>query len=223
MEKATNSGIKFIEHFKQNWKWWVFGGLYILTLVFFYTAISQGFIFDSYQKEVDKRHQESVEFRMRATPVINGFLNNLAAEMGALRTYIMEYHNGKSNPTGMQWQYADLTFINDKTEDISYEYQNVPLVKYPLAYHLHQHIYFVGTIEELDKIDHKLALRMGSNDVKYCAMMMIYGSNVEPIGYLGISFSENPNIDKYHINSVLHKYVSAIAPYLDNANVGTLN
>ena len=45
MEKATNSGIKFIEHFKQNWKWWVFGGLYVLTVVFFYTAISQGFIF----------------------------------------------------------------------------------------------------------------------------------------------------------------------------------
>ena len=64
MEKATNSGIKFIEHFKENWKWWVFGGLYILTLVFFYTAISQGFIFNSYQDKLDEDHQKSVEYRM---------------------------------------------------------------------------------------------------------------------------------------------------------------
>lgn len=219
MEKATNSGIKFIEHFKQNWKWWVFGGLYILTLVFFYTAISQGFIFNSYKSKLDEEHKKSIEYRMKSTPIIINYLNSLAIETNANRAFIMEYHNGKSNPTGMQWQFADLTFSNDNTEHSMYNYVNMSLTDAPHALYLYRNTFFVGTIEELKKIDKKLSLRMESNDNVYCSMMMIYGKNLEPIGYLALSFKEIPNKDMNSINSIMHKYITAITPYLDASNI----
>jgi hypothetical protein len=219
MEKATNSGIKFIEHFKQNWKWWVFGGLYVLTVVFFYTAISQGFIFNSYRDKLDKDHKKSVEYRMKSTPFIINYLNSLAVETNAHRAFIMEYHNGKSNSTGLQWQFADLTFSNDNTDHSMYNYVDMPLTDSPHTLYLHRNTYFVGTIEELKQLDKKLALRMESNDYVYCSMMMIYGKNLEPIGYLALSFKEMPNKDSNCLNSIMHKYITAITPYLDASSI----
>jgi hypothetical protein len=219
MEKATNSGIKFIEHFKQNWKWWVFGGLYVLTVVFFYTAISQGFIFNSYRDKLDKDHKKSVEYRMKSTPIIINYLNSLAVETNAHRAFIMEYHNGKSNSTGLQWQFADLTFSNDNTDHNMYNYVDMPLTDSPHTLYLHRNTYFVGTIEELKQIDKKLSLRMESNDYVYCTMMMIYGKNLEPIGYLALSFKEMPNKDSNCLNSIMHKYITAITPYLDASSI----
>ena len=219
MEKATNSGIKFIEHFKQNWKWWVFGGLYVLTVVFFYTAISQGFIFESYQDKLDKDHKKSVEYRMKSTPIIINYLNSLAVETNAHRAFIMEYHNGKSNSTGLQWQFADLTFSNDNTDHNMYNYVDMPLTDSPHTLYLHRNTFFVGNLEELRIIDKKLSLRMESNDYVYTAMMMIYGKNLEPIGYLALSFREIPNKDTNCINSIMHKYITAITPYLDASSI----
>lgn len=219
MEKATNSGIKFIEHFKENWKWWVFGGLYVLTVVFFYAAISQGFIFESYQDKLDKEHQKSVEFRMKSTPIIINYLNSLAIETNAHRAFIMEYHNGKSNSTGLQWQFADLTFSNDNTDHNMYNYVDMPLTDSPHTLYLHRNTFFDGSIEELRTIDKKLSLRMESNDYVYVAMMMIYGKNLEPIGYLVLSFRELPNKDINCLNSIMHKYITTITPYLDASSI----
>jgi hypothetical protein len=219
MEKASKHGITFIDHFKKNWLWWLFGGLYILTFIFFYTAISQGFIFDSYKRKLDREHQKSVEFRMKSTPIIINYLNSLAIETSAHRAFIMEYHNGKSNSTGLQWQFADLTFSNDNTDHNMYNYVDMPLTDSPHILYLHRNTFFVGSIEELKAIDKKLSLRMESNDYVYCSMMMIYGKNLEPIGYLALSFKEMPNKDTNCLNSIMHKYITAITPYLDASSI----
>jgi hypothetical protein len=219
MEKASKHGITFIDHFKKNWGWWLFGGLYFLTFIFFYTAISQGFIFEKYREKLDKDHKKSVEYRMKSTPIIINYLNCLAVETNAHRAFIMEYHNGKSNSTGLQWQFADLTFSNDNTDHNMYNYVDMPLTDSPHTLYLHRNTYFVGTIEELKQIDKKLSLRMESNDYVYCTMMMIYGKNLEPIGYLALSFKEMPNKDSNCLNSIMHKYITAITPYLDASSI----
>lgn len=219
MEKATNSGIKFIEHFRKNVGWWIGGAVYALTVFFFYVAISQGFIFNSYQSKLTKEHKQSVEYRMQSTPIIINYLNSLSIETHANRAFIMEYHNGKSNSTGLQWQFADLTFSNNNTEHSMYNYVDMPLTDSPHTLYLHENVFFVGTVEELKVIDKKLSLRMESNDYVYCGMMMIYGNNLEPIGYLALSFKETPNIDINHITSIMHKYITAITPYLDASNI----
>lgn len=219
MEKATNSSIKFIEHFRKHLGWWIGGAVYGLTVFFFYIAISQGFIFDSYQSKLDRAHQKSVEFRMKSTPIIINYLNCLALETNAHRAFIMEYHNGKSNSTGLQWQFADLTFSNDNTDHSMYNYVDMPLTDSPHTLYLDRNTFFVGTIEELKTFDKKLSLRMESNDYVYCAMMMIYGENLEPIGYLALSFREIPDKDINHLNSMMHKYITAITPYLDASNI----
>ena len=60
---------------------------------------------------------------------------------------------------------------------------------------------------------------MESNDYVYTAMMMIYGKNLEPIGYLALSFKEMPNKDANCLNSIMHKYITAITPYLDASSI----
>jgi hypothetical protein len=219
MEKAAKLGIKFIEHFKKNVGWWIGGAVYCLTVFFFYITISQGYIFETYDKKKDRDHQKSVEYRMKSTPIIINYLNNLALETHANRVFIMEYHNGKSNSTGLQWQFADLTFSNDNTEHNMYNYVDMPLTDSPHTLYLHKHTFFVGDTNELRKLDKKLALRLESNDYVYIAMMMIYGANLEPIGYLALSFLEKPLLDKDHLNSVIHKYSTAITPYLDASSI----
>jgi hypothetical protein len=156
---------------------------------------------------------------MKSTPIIINYLNSLAVETNAHRAFIMEYHNGKSNSTGLQWQFADLTFSNDNTDHSMYNYVDMPLTDSPHTLYLRRNTYFVGTIEELKGLDKKLSLRMESNDYVYCSMMMIYGKNLEPIGYLALSFKEMPNKDTNCLNSIMHKYITAITPYLDASSI----
>ena len=169
---------------------------------------------------VSELHTNSVDYRMESAPIIRGYLNQLAKDTGAERAYILEFHNGKSNPTGLQWQFGDLTFINDGTDDISDEIQNVSLSRYNFANLVHERSYWAGGIDELISIDERFYNRMRLNGGIYYAFQMIYGSNMKEIGILGISFVKGDELpDRNTALSAVHKYASAISPYLDEGSV----
>lgn len=197
----------------------------LVMLVFFsfmvYIASNPGIIFEKYEKYVSEVHNASIDYRMESAPMIRTYLNQLSAEAGAERAYILEFHNGKSNPSGLQWQYGDLTFINDGTDDISDEIQNVSLSRYNFANIVHDNGYWIGGIEELMTLDERFYNRMRLNDGKYFAFQMMYGGNMREIGILGVTFMEDEveNIDRRHIATIIHKYASSISPLLDEGNV----
>ena len=197
----------------------------IANLVIFYIAgiiiygtFNQDVIFERYDKYVETKHNASTEYRIESTPKVKFYLNQMAKELNADRTYIMEYHNGKSNPSGLQWQYADMTFLNDESEDISDEYQNVSLVRYLFAYRLYETGFYCGSVRNLANYDKRLALRLEANDVKYISTMMLYGENLCGIGFLGVSYKEEPSLKPEEIQKILTKYTIAIAPLLDGTN-----
>lgn len=198
-------------------------GLVMLVLFSFmvYIASNPGIIFEKYEKYVSEVHNASIDYRMESAPMIRTYLNQLSAEAGAERAYILEFHNGKSNPSGLQWQYGDLTFINDGTDDISDEIQNVSLSRYNFANIVHDNGYWIGGIEELMTLDERFYNRMRLNDGKYFAFQMMYGGNMREIGILGVTFMEDEveNIDRRHIATIIHKYASSISPLLDEGNV----
>lgn len=196
-----------------------------LFFVFFswmvYLATNPGVIFDRYNEYIANKHNASIEYRMKSAPLIRSYLNQLANETGAERAYILEFHNGKSNPSGLQWQFGDLTFINDGTDDISDEIQNVSLSRYSFATLVHELSYWAGTLDELKNLDERFYTRMQLNGGKYFAFQMIYGSNMTEIGILGISYTkDNAEINRTAALSAVHKYASTISPLLDEANVG---
>lgn len=195
----------------------------VIFFVFFswmtYLALNPGVVFEKYEKYVSEVHSASIDYRMESAPIVRSYLNQLALEVGSERAYILEFHNGKSNPSGLQWQFGDLTFINDGTDDISDEIQNVSLSRYNFANVIHEKGYWAGGIEELINIDERFYNRMRLNGGKYFAFQMMYGSNMKEIGILGVSFVECDKMpDRTLVLMEIHKYASAISPLLDEAN-----
>ena len=199
----------------------IFGVVFFVFFSFMaYIAVNPGVVFERYEKYVNELHSNSVDYRMESAPIIRSYLNQLARETGAERAYILEFHNGKSNPTGLQWQFGDLTFINDGTDDISDEIQNVSLARYDFANLVHNRGCWAGGIEELITIDERFYNRMRLNGGVYYAFQMIYGIDMKEIGILGISYMADDTIPEKGVALMaVHKYASAISPYLDEGNV----
>lgn len=220
-ENTLSTFEKLLEMFKKHGPIRMIGT--VIFFVFFswmtYIALNPGVVFEKYEKYISEVHNASIDYRMESAPVIRAYLNQLSMESGAERAYILEFHNGKSNPSGLQWQFGDLTFINDGTDDISDEIQNVSLSRYNFANLVHEDGYWAGSIDELINIDERFYNRMRLNGGKYFAFQMIYGTDMREIGILGISFVDGDNIlDRTHALMMVHKYASAISPLLDEAN-----
>ena len=203
-----------------------FGSMFFgaLFLVFFswmlYVAANPSVIFEKYNQYVTEKHNASIDYRIKTAPIIRSELNQLALETEAERAYILEFHNGKSNPSGLQWQYGDLTFINDGTDDISDEMQNVSLSRYNFANVIYECGYWAGSIDELTSLDERFYNRMRVNGGKYFVFQMMYGANMREIGVLGISFLEIPEeMSTDALIRIVHKYSSSISPLLDESNV----
>lgn len=195
----------------------------IIMFLFFsfavYIATNPGVVFDKYSQYVAEKHNASTDYRMESSPMIRAYLNQLAMEMDADRAYILEFHNGKANPSGLQWQFGDLTFINDGSDDISDEIQNVSLSRYNFATLVHDKGSWAGGIEELLSIDERFYNRMRLNGGKYFAFQMIYGSNMREIGILGVTFLNDVKVNRGEALATLHKYSSTISPLLDEEYV----
>ena len=222
---AMGDSLTFLERLIEMTKKYGIGRMIFGTLffVFFsymiYIAVNPSVVFDRYEKYITEVHANSVDYRMESAPIIRAYLNQLASETGAERAYILEFHNGKANPTGLQWQFGDLTFINDGTDDISDEIQNVSLSRYNFANLVHEDSYWAGGIEELVSIDERFYNRMRLNGGIYYAFQMIYGAEKKEIGILGISFVEEDAIpDRHTALMAVHKYAAAISPYLDESS-----
>lgn len=195
----------------------------VVFFVFFswmtYVAINPSIVFEKYEKYVTEVHNASVDYRLESSPMIRTYLNQLALNTGAERAYILEFHNGKSNPSGLQWQYGDLTFINDGTDDISDEIQNVSLSRYNFANIIHDKGYWAGYLEELSDLDERFYNRLRVNDGKYFVFQVIYGSNMREIGILGVTFMEGDEIpERTKVVMEVYKYASVISPLLDESN-----
>ena len=223
VETVTSNGIKFVDHFKNNWQWWIFATFYILTVIVLFEFVATDRIFKRYDEYISHKHSVSTEYRIETSPIIRNYLNQLVLETGAARAYIGEFHNGKNNPSGLQWQYADMTFINDAAYDVTDEFQNVPLVKYELCYKLYKEGVFAGDIESVEKIDHRMAARLEANDVKFMGAAMMYGENKSDIGFVGVSYTDTVHLSRLELMHILTKYAAKISPYLDDAQAQKQN
>ena len=195
----------------------------IVVFLFFsfavHIATHPGVIFEKYNEYISEIHNASNDYRLESSPMIRSYLNQLAMEMGAERAYILEFHNGKSNPSGLQWQYGDLTFLNDGSDDIADEIQNVSLSRYNFATLIHDKGRWAGGVEELTSIDERFYNRLRLNGGKFFAFQMIYGSNMREIGVLGVTYINDSDVNRRDALATLHRYSSAISPLLDEEYV----
>jgi hypothetical protein len=176
----------------------VFSGLAVLimfglTLGLFINQekIVNRFIDDKNKKETEE-HSNRMELRLnQINPQVDAILLKLLIETGANRVFVIEMHNGSNNPTGLPFVYGEITYeqiIDPQTPPIADEYGTINMSRYSFADNIYRNGIFKGSIEELSKIDTKLANRMQQNDVKYVYMTTLTGTNTT-IGFLGMSYS----------------------------------
>lgn len=143
-----------------------------------------------------KEHNNLIEKRFYASPIIRSELKDLIIKLGATRASICEMHNGTNNLSGFPFLYLDMTYEElapNKVSIVSDEYKNFNMVKYPfIANHIKDGIW-IGSIEDVKKEDPHLAAKFMFTDSNYGALMVIHGTE-GIIGFLAVTFKETTNL-----------------------------
>lgn len=160
-------------------------------------------------------HTEASQVRKEVDPKINKTLTRMLYSMSADRVSILEMHNGKENPTSLPFLYCDMTYeeTRDHVPYVSEEYEDLNMSKFQFPSFLYKNKIFYGTVEDIMEIDKKLGLRLEMNDVKYIGMILIR-TNTD-IGFMTISWYEEPEMTRDAIIADLTYYVQEIGTYLD--------
>lgn len=160
-------------------------------------------------------HAEGTDIRTEISPKVNNSLLRLMYELDADRACVLEMHNGKENPTSLPFIYCDMTYehTKDRIPYVSEEYENLNMAKFTFPYYLYEHKIYIGSIEDVYKIDKRLAMRLELNNVKYLGIIIIRGT--DDIGFLMVSYLEKPEYDDIKIHDNLIYHVQEIGAYLD--------
>lgn len=138
---------------------------------------------------------KNLQFRIQeVNPRVDAILYKLIAETHCDRVYVLEMHNGTDNPSGMPFAYGDMTYektVNDSLISVMSETKNLTLSAYPMATYLLKYKFFNGNVDDVRKIDRKLANRLCENNVKFIMLYCVRGNDVE-LGCVGISYISGP-------------------------------
>lgn len=160
-------------------------------------------------------HSQNEHIRMVNSEKIRTSMLKLQHKSNADRVSIIEMHNGKENPTGLPFRYCDMTYeiVCDTVPYVSDEYEDINMSKFTFPDYLYSQRYFIGTIQDLKKIDKKLASKLEINDVEYFGIMLV--RNSQEIGFLMVSYESKPNLTVNEIGSMLSDHAQEIGYYLD--------
>ena len=209
-------------------KWTKIVKVYLVMFFFLATALG-GFFAYKVTSDEDAMHKAALrlataekEENMRdfvITPKIQKNLDAILYTLNADRAYLIEFHNGKKNTTGLPFRYMDVSYEvtnqESKATKIGMYYQNVPTTLYKFPYYLQEHKYYIGTIDDFGRVDTDLAKQMSSNFAKYFAVIAL-NSDGTPVGYLGISWCDIESVpDINTIKNKLYLYDKTFSQLLD--------
>lgn len=172
-------------------------------------------IFEKYEEYAEQKHAESFNYRMRTSPQVQSYMDQMRMESDGMRTFIIEMHNGKYNAAGLSFNYGALTYesVSEGHESVMDDYIDFSLERYPMLGQIYDNGFWSGTVEDLMDEDRHLALKLESNDAKYFAAAMIYGTKGD-IGFIGVTY-DHTDVNTLKIKQVLVKYAMKISPLLD--------
>lgn len=153
------------------------------------------------------------------TPKIQHDIEMLLYSVNADRVFIFELHNGKVNASGLPFRCADMSYeeVNGerRPDKVAMKYQEVPLTLYKYPEYLHKEKIFIGTIDEIEKVDYDFAQCIRTDGGKYLAMAYLNLEGV-PLGFIGLSYHDMKNVpDREVIERKLTEYVRIISELLD--------
>lgn len=171
-------------------------------------------------KENLRVSQENENIRdYNVTPKIQKELSHLVYTINADRAFLFELHNGKKNASGLPFRYADMTYeeVNDdkKIDKVAMNFQNIPLTLYKYPHYLQEKKVLLGTIDEIDKVDHDFAEHIKNCGGKYLGMIYLTDSG-NPLGFLCVSFHDSiGNPSEKILRDKLDEYANKFSTLLD--------
>lgn len=159
-------------------------------------------IINEQKKEQRKEEVNKINFRINeVNPRVDAILYKLLAQTKADRAFVIEMHNGTDNPTGLPFVFGDMTYeriANDSIESVIYQYEKINLSTLPIATYLIKNKKFIGSMDDLKKIDSRISKKMSSNGAEYVAIYGLRTINSE-IGWVGITYC---NKTTEHISNI---------------------
>ena len=166
--------------------------LFIMTVIVFVnqkTIVQK--IIQEQKVAIDVNNAKKLQFRVKEiNPRVDAILYKLLNETGSARSFVIEMHNGVDNPSGLPFVYGEMTYekvSNDTLKSIIDDYYKLNLARYPMATYLSKDKHFFGSIEDLHKIDSRLAQKLKLSDVKYLGLYSVRGNDIE-IGWVGVVY-----------------------------------
>lgn len=183
----------------------------------FTIAMNPDTVFQKFITWYETQAKENREFRKINDPLIRTDLYHCVYELGAIRASVMEFHNGKENPTGLGFLYADMTYdiTRDGYVSVVKQYQDVNLSWLNLPTVLYDEGCWYGNIDDLKKIDPKLGSMMFDNGTKWASFLLLTGS--KELGILILSFDKEP-VDLKLVGREIRKLGITVAAKLDYNN-----
>lgn len=198
-------------------------------LFFFLATLLGGFFVYRFISDKDVMHETSMslvrsqkEENIRdfvVTPKIQNDLKLLTYTLNADRAFLFELHNGKKNTCGLPFRFADMSYeeVNEerKIDRIAMQFQDIPLTLYKYPHYLQKQKLIIGTIDEIEKIDHEFAEHIRSVGGVYLGMMYI-SSGGTPVGFLCVSYHNYNDVpDPSLIERKLNEHDKALTQLLD--------
>lgn len=178
----------------------MFKGLFALVVsaAVLFIFLNPSYFLERYEQFKEKQHTENIDKRLEISPKINFILEKLLVSTKCDRSFVLEFHNGTDNLSGLPFLYADMTYeeiANDNIEYIADLYNNVPLSKFPITQKLFENGYWYGGLDELSKIDKRLSSRIKINNGEWTALILLKGSE-HYLGIIGVSFTDSLSVNK---------------------------
>ena len=228
-EPIYTQAAKWVTSAISNAKWTKILKVYFVMFFFLATGIMAFYAYNIVKNETfisktaDRLTNEvSEQENLRdfvVSPKVQHDIDVILYTLNADRVFIFELHNGKKNISGLPFRYADMSYEVANREagvDRCYRnYQDIPLNMYTYPHHLFKTKIFIGTVDEIEKIDYDFAKSIREDGGKYIALCYLNGID-GPLGFLGVSFHRLDNLpDSAILESKLKEYGSKISELLD--------
>lgn len=227
-EKVTiiDSGVstlgKMIDIVKNNSLWTLFKTFVVA--IFFgllaFIILNPTYIFEKYQEFADKKHSEELAERFDRMEDLNRALGETLMELHADRAFFIEYHNSVKSLQGAPFAYGSMSFEKlHPNRDVMFmadEYSDFPLTKYETVTYLYENKLFIGTVEDLSKIDKRLSTKLQVSNVTQVALIEVWGDN-QPLGILGVTWSEHEVLNTYgdKIKNIIYQHSHKVRSILN--------
>jgi len=173
-------------------------------------------VFNARTTELQMEHDTAVERRRNIKPQIDAILFETMNTLNADRIYVIEMHNGTNNTSGLPFIYGEMTYEQTRrdVEHVDEDYMSINLSRFEYPLYLEKNQIFCGTIDDLSKIDKKLAFRLKATNATYVGGVAMNGVENE-LGYIGITYCNSEPVGRQEIIRVLSIASQKLTALLD--------